>query len=152
MRALIQRVTKARVVVEKEEAGKIGRGLLVLLGAGNNDTKTEAAQLADKTVNLRVFDDSRGKMNLSLLDVSGEVLVVSQFTLYGDCRKGRRPSFTGAAPPDEGKKLYLQYIEDLKGYGVKVATGLFGARMEVELTNDGPVTIWLDSADLARKT
>lgn len=152
MRALIQRVTRARVVVEKDEVGKIGRGLLVLLGVGNNDTEAEAAQLADKTVNLRIFDDSQGKMNLSLLDVNGEVLVVSQFTLYADCRKGRRPSFTWAAPPEKGEKLYLKYIENLKGYGVKVATGLFGARMEVELTNEGPVTIWLDSADLARKT
>lgn len=149
MRVLIQRVAKARVVVEGKETGKIGQGLLVLVGAGRGDTEADIRRLAEKTVNLRIFEDEAGKMNLSLLDVGGEVLVVSQFTLYADCRKGRRPSFTAAAPPEEGERLYLEYVKAVEEYGVKVATGVFGAHMHVELVNDGPVTIWLDSEELA---
>jgi len=150
MRVLIQRVSEARVVVEGKETGRIGRGLLVLVGAGKGDTGDDVRRLAEKTVNLRIFEDEAGKMNLSLLDVGGEVLAVSQFTLYADCRKGRRPSFTGAAPPEEGEQLYLEYVKAVEEYGVKVATGVFGAHMQVELVNDGPVTIWLDSGELAR--
>ncbi len=120
------------------------------MGAGKGDTGDDVRRLAEKTVNLRIFEDEAGKMNLSLLDVGGEVLAVSQFTLYADCRKGRRPSFTGAAPPEEGEQLYLEYVKAVEEYGVKVATGVFGAHMQVELVNDGPVTIWLDSGELAR--
>jgi len=149
MRALIQRVTQAKVVVERKETGKIGHGFLILVGAGKDDTQADARRLAEKTVNLRVFEDTEGKMNRSLLEVDGEALVVSQFTLYADCRKGRRPSFTGAAPPAEGERLYLEYVRNIKEYGVKVATGIFGARMQVEMVNDGPVTIWLDSQEPA---
>lgn len=149
MRALIQRVTQAKVVVERKETGKIGHGFLILVGAGKDDTQADARRLAEKTCNLRVFEDTEGKMNRSLLEVDGEALVVSQFTLYADCRKGRRPSFTGAAPPAEGERLYLEYVRNIKEYGVKVATGIFGARMQVEMVNDGPVTIWLDSQEPA---
>lgn len=149
MRALIQRVTQAKVAVERKETGKIGHGFLILVGAGKDDTQADARRLAEKTVNLRVFEDTEGKMNRSLLEVDGEALVVSQFTLYADCRKGRRPSFTGAAPPAEGERLYLEYVRNIKEYGVKVATGIFGARMQVEMVNDGPVTIWLDSQEPA---
>ncbi|NLY88262.1 MAG: D-tyrosyl-tRNA(Tyr) deacylase [Firmicutes bacterium] len=150
MRVLIQRVSEARVVVEGKETGRIGQGLLVLVGAGRDDTGADVRRLAEKTVNLRIFEDEAGKMNLSLLDVGGGVLVVSQFTLYADCRKGRRPSFADAAPPEEGERLYLEYVKAIEEYGVKVATGVFGAHMQVELVNDGPVTIWLDSEELAR--
>jgi len=149
MRVLIQRVTEARVVVEGKETGKTGQGFLILVGAGKGDTQADARRLAEKTVNLRVFEDAAGKMNLSLLDVGGGALVVSQFTLYADCRKGRRPSFTEAAPPEEGERLYLEYAKAIEEYGVRVATGVFGAHMQVELVNDGPVTIWLDSQELA---
>lgn len=149
MRVLIQRVSEARVVVDGKETGKIGRGFLVLVGAGKGDSEDDARRLAEKTVNLRVFEDAAGKMNLSLLEVGGEVLVVSQFTLYADCRKGRRPSFTDAAPPEEGERLYLGYAKAITEYGVRVATGVFGTHMHVHLVNDGPVTIWLDSAELA---
>ncbi|HHU82732.1 MAG TPA: D-tyrosyl-tRNA(Tyr) deacylase [Firmicutes bacterium] len=149
MRVLIQRVTEARVVAEGKETGKTGQGFLILVGAGKGDTQADARRLAEKTVNLRVFEDAAGKMNLSLLDVGGGALVVSQFTLYADCRKGRRPSFTEAAPPEEGERLYLEYAKAIEEYGVRVATGVFGAHMQVELVNDGPVTIWLDSQELA---
>src|SRR5690554_2800712 len=113
MRALIQRVTQAKVAVERKETGKIGHGFLILVGAGKDDTQADARRLAEKTVNLRVFEDTEGKMNRSLLEVDGEALVVSQFTLYADCRKGRRPSFTGAAPPEEGERLYLEYVRNI---------------------------------------
>jgi len=147
MRALLQRVNKAEVKVAGEIVGAIGRGLLVLLGVGKEDGPREAAFLADKTVGLRIFEDPEGKMNLSVEQIGGEVLVVSQFTLYADCRKGRRPSFTDAAPPLQADQLYQAFAEALKARGLKVATGNFGEKMKVELTNDGPVTIMLDSAN-----
>ena len=145
MRAVVQRVSRARVVLEGRVTGEIGAGLVVLLGVGRNDTGEAAAYLAEKTAKLRIFDDEQGKMNRSLLDVGGAALVVSQFTLYGDARGQRRPSFLSAAPPEEGKRLYEEYAQALRGLGVRVETGVFQARMEVELTNDGPVTILLDS-------
>ena len=147
MKAVIQRVRSASVNVEGETVGSIGRGLAVLLGVGMEDTEREAARLADKTANLRIFEDADGKMNLSVLDVGGEVLVVSQFTLYGDARKGRRPSFTEAAPPEKADELYRRYVELLEGYDVHVRTGRFRAEMLVTIENEGPVTILLDTAD-----
>lgn len=146
MKAVIQRVRSASVNVEGETVGSIGRGLAVLLGVGMEDTEREAARLADKTANLRIFEDADGKMNLSVLDVGGEVLVVSQFTLYGDAKKGRRPSFTEAAPPEKADELYRRYVELLEGYDVHVRTGRFRAKMLVTIENDGPVTILLDTA------
>ena len=128
--------------------GEIAAGLLVLLGVGKNDTDEAAKYLAEKTANLRIFDDEQGKMNRSLVDVGGAALVVSQFTLYGDARGQRRPSFITAAPPEEGKRLYEEYVKALRALGVRVETGIFQARMAVELTNDGPVTILLDSDKL----
>lgn len=148
MRAVIQRVSTARVLVEEETVGEIGAGLLILLGVGLSDTEEDVKYMARKTVNLRLFEDDEGKMNRSLLDKRGEALVVPQFTLYGDCRKGRRPSFSTAAPPELGETLYRQYTEALKAHGVRVATGKFRAHMRVELTNDGPVTVLLDSSRL----
>jgi D-tyrosyl-tRNA(Tyr) deacylase len=147
MRAVIQRVKSASVSVEGKVVGSIGHGLVVLLGVGVDDTEQEAAWMADKTANLRIFEDLEGKMNLSVLDVGGEALVVSQFTLYGDARKGRRPSFTEAAPPDKADELYRRYAELLENSGVKVQTGVFRAKMLVEIQNDGPVTLILDSGD-----
>jgi len=152
MRAVIQRVRSASVSVERETAGpprRIGRGLVVLLGVGVNDTEREAAWLADKTANLRIFEDAEGKMNLSVLDIGGQVLVVSQFTLYGDARKGRRPSFTDAAPPEKADELYRLYVDLLKEHGVEVQTGEFRAKMLVSIENDGPVTLILDTAQPA---
>ena len=146
MRAVIQRVNRAQVRVQEKVAGEIGKGLLVLLGLGQDDTPKEADYLLDKIINLRIFEDSEGKMNLSLLDVGGEFMVISQFTLYADCRKGRRPSFTDAAPPEEAQKLYDYFVAEAKSRGLKVATGIFQALMEVELINFGPVTILLDSS------
>lgn len=146
MRAVIQRVRSGSVSVEGEEPRRIGRGFVILLGVGANDTERDAAWLADKTANLRIFEDSEGKMNLSLLDVGGEALVVSQFTLYGDARKGRRPSFTDAAPPDMADALYKRYVELLEICGIRVQTGWFRAKMLVAIENDGPVTLLLDSA------
>ncbi|NUU96785.1 D-aminoacyl-tRNA deacylase [Marinitoga sp. 1138] len=146
MRAVLQRVKKASVVVENEIVGKIGKGILVLLGVGHNDTENDIKWLADKIMNLRIFEDENDKMNLSLLDIKGEILVVSQFTLYGDCRKGRRPSYSNAAKPDKANEYYekfMKYIED--NYNTKVERGIFQAEMEVELINDGPVTLLLDS-------
>ena len=145
MRAILQRVSRASVTVDDEVVGQIGRGLLVLLGVEHDDTDADAHQLADKTIGLRIFDDAEGKMNLSLAEVGGAMLVVSQFTLLGDCRKGRRPSFIGAASPELAEKLYETFIAAVGVQGIPVATGRFRAMMDVELVNDGPVTILLDS-------
>lgn len=149
MRALLQRVTAGRVEVDGQTVGAIGPGLVVLVGVGRGDTPADAAKLADKTAHLRIFSDPQGKFNLSLRDVAGEALVVSQFTLYADARKGRRPSFTDAAPPELGRQLCDLFAAKLRDLGVpKVESGVFGAHMHVTIHNDGPVTIWLDSQDL----
>ncbi len=148
MRALLQRVSQASVTVDGKAVGKIGRGLLVLLGVGMGDGEAQVKFLADKIVHLRIFGDEEGKMNRSLLDTGGEVLVVSQFTLYADMRRGRRPSFTNAAPPSIAEPLVERFKDAIAAYGLTVADGVFGAYMEVELLNDGPVTIWLDSEAL----
>jgi len=148
MRVLLQRVTHASVTVEGHSVGEIGLGLLILLGIGQDDGEAQIKTLADKIVNLRIFGDDEGKMNRSLLDVGGEALLVSQFTLYADIRKGRRPSFTNAAPPTRAEPLVEHFKNTLASYGVKVEAGIFGADMKVELLNDGPVTIWIDSSDL----
>lgn len=145
MRAVVQRVTRGRVTVDGDVVGEIGRGLVVLVGVGQADTAGDAAYLAEKIVNLRIFEDDAGKMNLSLIDVGGELLAVSQFTLYGDCRKGRRPSFSDAAPPAMAEDLYGEFVRAVRGAGVGVATGQFQAMMSVEIVNDGPVTLLLDS-------
>ena len=145
MRAVIQRVSSAYVRVNAETIGEIGPGLLVLLGVGEDDQQADAVYIGEKIANIRIFEDEEGKMNRSVLEIKGEVLVVSQFTLYGDCRKGRRPSFVSAAPPELGEELYLSVAEEIKKHGLSVATGQFGAHMEVGLVNDGPVTILLDS-------
>lgn len=145
MRAVIQRVSRAKVTVDGEITGEIGQGILVLLGVSRDDTEKEALYLLDKTVNLRIFEDAEGKMNLSLLDISGELLVVSQFTLYGDARKGRRPSFIDAAAPAEANRLYEFFVAEARKQLSNVGTGRFQAMMDVELVNDGPVTILLDS-------
>ncbi len=148
MRAVVQRVSRARVVVEGRTTGQIASGLLVLLGVARGDTAEQAAYLAEKIAHLRIFDDEQGKMNRSLLEVGGAALVVSQFTLYGDARGQRRPSFIQAAPPEEAARLYEEFVTCLGALGVRVETGVFQARMTVELTNDGPVTILLDSEKL----
>ena len=148
MRAVVQRVTLARVVVDGCATGEIAAGVLVLLGVGRDDTPEAAVYLAEKIANLRIFADAAGKMNLSLLDARGAALVVSQFTLYGDARGQRRPSYIQAAPPEEGKRLYEEFVRALRALGVQVETGVFQAHMAVELTNDGPVTILLDSEKL----
>lgn len=145
MRAVVQRVSRAKVTVDGEVTGEIDRGLLVLLGVSSADAESDADYLVDKIVSLRVFDDADGKMNLSLLDVKGEMLVVSQFTLYGDTRRGRRPSFITAAPPEKANDLYEYFVAELRERVEKVETGRFQAMMDVELVNDGPVTIILDS-------
>lgn len=145
MRAVVQRVSSARVEVEGEVTGSIDRGLLVLLGVGQGDTEKQAQWLADKIAGLRIFEDDAGKMNLSVQDIGGSVLVVSQFTLYGDCRKGRRPSFTEAAPPDLADRLYQAFVSHLRSLGIPAETGVFQAKMKVHLVNDGPVTILLDT-------
>ena len=145
MRAVLQRVTRASVTVDGQVIGEIGRGLVVLLGVEQDDTEADAHQLADKTIQLRIFDDADGKMNLGLADVGGAMLVVSQFTLFGDCRKGRRPSFIQAAPPELAERLYETFVAAVGVQGILVATGKFRAMMQVELVNDGPVTIILDS-------
>ena len=147
MRAILQRVLRAKVTVGEEVTGEIAVGWLVLLGVAPADTRSEVDWLADKVAYLRAFADDAGKMNRSVLDVGGAVLVVSQFTLYGDCRKGRRPSFTDAAPPAVAEPLYESFVTALKAIGVPVATGRFAADMQVELVNDGPVTFILDTAD-----
>lgn len=145
MRAVVQRADRGSVTVEGRVVGEIGRGLVVLLGVGRGDTKNDAEYLAGKIANLRIFEDEQGKMNLSILDTGGEVLAVSQFTLYGDCRKGRRPGFSEASPPEEARSLYEIFVKELKKIGVGVATGCFREHMKLEIINDGPVTLLLDS-------
>lgn len=147
MRACVQRVTQANVTIGGAEAGRIARGLVVLLGVGQDDGEAEAGWLADKVVGLRVFEDEAGKMNRSLADVGGAMLVVSQFTLYGDSRRGRRPSFTAAAPSELAERLYEAFVARVREAGVEVATGRFREHMLVSLVNDGPVTLWVDTAD-----
>jgi D-tyrosyl-tRNA(Tyr) deacylase len=147
VRALLQRTSGARVRVDGEVVGEIGPGVVVLLGVGPDDDEAVTDALARRATELRIFDDADGRTNLSLIDVSGEALVVSQFTLYADTRRGRRPGFTGAAAPELAERLYLRFAEALRSIGVRVATGRFGAVMAVELVNDGPFTIWLDTAD-----
>ncbi|MBN1589852.1 MAG: D-tyrosyl-tRNA(Tyr) deacylase [Pirellulales bacterium] len=150
MRACVQRVSRAKVTVGGRLVGQAGRGLVVLLGVGQQDTENEARQLAEKIIGLRVFEDAEEKMNLDLSEIAGQMLVVSQFTLLADCRKGRRPSFTAAAPPDRAESLYEAFAEHVRSQGVTVATGQFQQHMEVELVNDGPVTILLDTEELNR--
>ena len=145
MRAVVQRVSQARVVVDQDVVGQIGRGLLVLLGVARGDTVEQARWLADKIIGLRIFADEEGKMNRGLADVGGEVLVVSQFTLYGDCQKGRRPSFVDAAPPEIAIPLYEGFLNAVRALGIPTASGRFGAMMQVELVNDGPVTLIVES-------
>lgn len=145
MRAVVQRVTRASVSVDNQIVGKIDKGIVILLGVGNGDNLEDAKYLAEKCVNLRIFSDDDGKMNLSLLDVGGEALIISQFTLYGDCRRGRRPSYSDSAAPDVAKELYEKFIELVQSYGVHVETGIFAADMLVEIHNDGPVTLLVDS-------
>jgi D-tyrosyl-tRNA(Tyr) deacylase len=146
MRAVIQRVSRAKVTVDGEITGEIGTGILVLLGVSREDSEKDALYLLEKTLNLRIFEDAEGKMNLSLLDNGGELMDVSQFTLYGDARKGRRPSFIEAAAPDEANRLYEFFVAEARKQIERVGTGRFQAMMDVELVNDGPVTILLDSA------
>ena len=148
MRALLQRVSQASVTVDEQVVGRIGQGLLVLLGVGRDDSEVQVNTLAAKIVHLRIFGDDEGKMNRSLIDIGGEVLVVSQFTLYADTRRGRRPSFIEAAPPALAEPLVKRFKDAIAAYGLTVAGGIFGAYMEVELLNSGPVTIWLDSEEL----
>ena len=145
MRAVVQRVSRASVMVEERTAGEIGKGVVVLVAVGRKDTAAVASGMAEKVANLRIFNDEAGKMNLSLLDTGGAALAISQFTLYGDARGQRRPSFIQAAPPELGKELYEEFVRALRALDVRVETGLFQAHMAVELVNDGPVTILLDS-------
>ena len=145
MRAVVQRVSRVRVTVNGEVTGEIAAGLMILIGVGRDDTSAVALTMAEKIANLRIFEDDEGKMNRSLLEANGSALVVSQFTLYGDARGQRRPSFIAAAPPEQAKKLYEEFSEGLRRLGVIVATGVFQAMMSVELVNEGPVTILLDS-------
>jgi D-tyrosyl-tRNA(Tyr) deacylase len=145
MIAIVQRVTSSKVEIDKEIVGEIGAGLLVLLGISRSDGPAEADYLAEKIVNLRVFEDDKGKMNCSCLETGKEILVVSQFTLMGDCRKGRRPSFVEAAPPEEAEKLYAYFVSQVRSKGISVATGRFQAKMAVSLVNDGPVTLIVES-------
>jgi len=147
MKALLQRVTRASVGIDDEEVGKIGRGLVVFLGVASGDTEKDAQYLAQKIVNLRIFADEEGKFNLSALDINAELLLVSQFTLLADTRKGRRPSFVEAAPPVQAEELFGYFVEQTRATGLKVATGRFQAYMQVEIRNDGPVTIMLDSRE-----
>jgi D-tyrosyl-tRNA(Tyr) deacylase len=145
MRALVQRVTRGSVTVDGEIIGEIGKGLVILVGVGQGDEEKDARYLADKCVNLRIFADEAGKFNRSLLEVGGEILAISQFTLYGDASKGRRPSFIDAAPPEISRALYDSFIASLRGFNVRVAEGRFGAMMLVEIHNDGPVTLMVES-------
>jgi D-tyrosyl-tRNA(Tyr) deacylase len=146
MRLLIQRVTRAEVRVGLESLGSIGSGLVVLVGVGHDDTEADAESLANKAVDLRIFRDDEGRTNLSLIDIGGEMLVISQFTLFADTRKGRRPSFLDAAGPEQGDALYERFAAAVEERGVRVVRGRFGAEMQIELVNDGPMTIWLDSS------
>ena len=148
MRAVIQRVSRAKVTVDREITGEIGKGILILIGVSRDDAEREAIYLLEKTLNLRIFEDEEGKMNLSLLDIKGELLVVSQFTLYGDARKGRRPSYIEAALPEKAESLYNFFVAEARKQIEKVETGRFQAMMNVELAGDGPVTILLDSAKI----
>lgn len=145
MRAVVQRVSSSRVTVDERVTGEVKKGLLVLLGVTHDDTSKDVDYMVDKVTNLRIFEDENDKMNLSLKDIEGEAMAVSQFTLYGDARKGRRPSFSDAARPDVANPLYEEFVEKLRAQGITVGTGEFGAHMMVELTNDGPVTILLES-------
>lgn len=145
MRAVVQRVSSSKVTVDEEVVGKVNKGLLVLLGVTHDDTSKDVDYMVDKVTNLRIFEDENDKMNLSLKDVDGEILAVSQFTLYGDCRRGRRPSFSDAARPDVANPLYEEFVQKVRDLGINVGTGKFGAHMMVDLTNDGPVTILLES-------
>lgn len=145
MRAVVQRVSRARVTVKQWTSGEIGLGLLVLVGVGHGDTETDAVYLAEKVAGLRVFEDEGGKMNRSVQDVGGSVLAVSQFTLYGDVRRGKRPSFDAAAPPEQARRLYEFFVERVQAFGLRCETGRFQEMMQVELVNEGPVTILLDS-------
>lgn len=145
MRAVVQRVKESRVIVEGRLVGEINKGFNVLLGISKDDTIEDLKYIKDKIINLRVFEDENDKMNLSLLDIKGDILAISQFTLYGDCRKGRRPSFSSAARPEVATKLYEEFIEKARKEGIVTKTGQFGAHMMVDLTNDGPVTILLES-------
>lgn len=145
MRAVVQRVSKASVSVQGETVGSIEQGLVVLLGVHNDDGEHEARWLADKIVHLRIFEDENGKMNRSLVDIGKEMLIVSQFTLYGDCRKGRRPGFSSAAPPDKAEALYQHFVELVQAHKIRTATGQFQAMMEVNISNSGPVTLLLDT-------
>lgn len=151
MRAILQRVTHASVTIDGAVSGEIGTGFLILLGVGPQDTAEEALYLAKKCVGLRVFSDEDDKMNLALADVGGKLLVISQFTLFADCRKGKRPNFSGAAKGDQAKELYEYFVACCRGLGVETQTGEFGADMKVELCNDGPVTIILDTDEMIRK-
>lgn len=146
MRIHIQRVAQAFVVIDNVEVSRIGKGLLLLIGAGKDDTEEILPKLAEKCLNLRIFDDDSGKMNLSVRDIEGGILAVSNFTLYGDCRKGNRPNFMNAAPGPKAEPLYNRFVETLRQSGLRVATGRFGAMMDVHLVNDGPVTLLIDSA------
>lgn len=145
MRIVIQRAEKAKVSVDGEVVGQIGKGFMVLVGVGPEDTKQNADFLVNKMCNLRVFEDEQGKMNLSIKDVGGQILAISQFTLYADCKKGNRPSFTGAAKPEQANELYEYFMEEIRKQGIKVEHGIFGAHMKVDFINDGPVTILLEN-------
>jgi D-tyrosyl-tRNA(Tyr) deacylase len=148
MRAVVQRVSRASVTVDRQTVGKIDRGLLVLVGVSNKDSEIDATYCAEKILNLRIFEDDQGKMNLSLIDIAGSILVVSQFTLYGDTRRGRRPSFIEAGLPEEANRLYEYFVSECRKHIANVQTGRFQAMMDVELVNDGPVTILIDSEKL----
>lgn len=151
MRAVLQRVSRAKVTIDGAVSGEIGKGFLILLGIAPEDTTEEALYLARKCVGLRVFTDENDKMNLSLADVGGKILAVSQFTLYADCRKGKRPNFIGAAKEEQANELYEYFVSCCRGLGIETQTGEFGADMQVELLNDGPVTIFMDTDELMRK-